>query len=95
MSLNCNEPERLTNEQNQPLDMTRHDCSIGNPFSGQRSIQLRVELATRAQIIGNENDVSINFMVSGINESSTTVADNSALAALQIGARADITIDDG
>ena len=85
-------------DQNQPLDMTRHNCSIGNPFPGTREIQLRVKLEPRNKIIGNEESISINFTVSSINpENSSTIVDNSnfAVAQLMFEARANITIDNG
>ena len=78
--------------------MIRHTCSIGNPFSGPGTIQLRVQLSPRTTIVGNEDRVSINFTVSSINpEDPATVADNSnfAIAQMEIEARADISIDDG
>ena len=98
VSLGCNQPETLFNENNEPLDMTRHDCSIGNPFSGPGSITLRVQFTPRSGIVGNENDLAITFTVSSLNpESPATIADgsNSAISTSSIGARADISIDDG
>ena len=98
VSLRCDEPLPLTDDQNQPLDIIRHACSIGNPFSGPGTIQLRVQLSPRTTIVGNEGQVSINFTVSSINpENPATVADNSnfAIAEMQIEARADISVDDG
>ena len=98
VSLRCNEPLPLTDDQNQPLDIIRHTCSIGNPFSGPGTIQLRVQLSPRTTIVGNEGQVSINFTVSSINpENQATIEDNSnfVIAEMQIEARADISIDDG
>ena len=98
VSLSCSGPEVLVNDQNEPLDMIRHTCSIGNPFSGPGMIQLRVQLTPRSSIMGNEDAVSINFTVSSINpENQATITDNSnfALAQMTIEARADISIDDG
>ena len=87
----------------QLLDMTRHNCSIGNPFIGNpslepRRIQLRVELDPRNEIIGSEEDIFINFTVSSINpENSSTIVDNSNfdVVRLMFEARANISIDDG
>ena len=98
VSLRCDEPLPLTNNQNEPLNMLRHMCSIGNPFSGPGVIRLRVQLTPRNTIIGNEDSVSINFTVSSINpEAPGTISDDSnfAIAQLAIVARADISIDDG
>ena len=78
--------------------MTQYNCFIGNPFSGPGMIQLRVNLEPSDQIIGNENDVSINFTVSSINpENTTTIEDNSNFATveLQFEAKANVTIDNG
>ena len=52
----------------------------------------------RNEIIGNEDDVLVNFTVSSINtENTTTIVDDSNFATirLDIEARANITIDDG
>ncbi len=98
VSLRCDEPLPLTDDQNQPIDMVRHTCSIGNPFSGPGTNRLRVQLSPRTTIIGNEAPVSINFTVTSINpEDPATVADNSnfVIAQMEIVARADISIDDG
>ena len=98
VSLRCEPPEILTDEDNNPLDMTRHNCSIGNPFSGPGSIQLRVELAPHNGIVGNENDVSINFTVSSINpERARNINDGSnfAVAQMAVEALGGVTIDSG
>ena len=98
MSLRCDEPLPLTNDQNEPTGMLRHACSIGNPFSGPGQIRLRVQLSPRNTIVGSEDSVSINFTVSSINpENPSTIVDNSnfAIAQVDIVARADISIDDG
>ena len=84
--------------QNEPIAMTQYNCFIGNPFSGPGMIQLRVNLEPSDQILGNENDVSINFTVSSINpENTTTIEDNSNFATveLQFEAKANVTIDNG
>ena len=78
--------------------MTRHDCSIGNPFSGPGSIRLRVELNPLSGIVGDEADIPFNFSVSSINsENPANIADNSNFVTdtMPIEARADISIDDG
>ena len=88
----------MTSGDNEPLDMTRHNCSIGNPFSGPGSIQLRVELAPQNGIVGNEEDVSINFTVSSINpERLRHINDgsNSAITQMSVEARGSVTIDNG
>ena len=79
--------------------MTRHNCSIGNPFSTPlpRRIQLRVRIDPR-NIFGNEEDILINFTVSSLNpENTTTILDNSNFAVVELNfeARANITIDNG
>ena len=98
VSLGCEPPELLINDNNEPLGMSRHVCSIGNPFSGPGSIRLRVALNPVTGIVGNENDVSINFTVGSINpEMQSTLVDNSnfAIASMSVEARADVSIDDG
>ena len=94
MSLRC--PSEPFSDQ--LLGVTRYSCSIGNPFSGPGRIQLRVELDPHNEIVGNEEDVFINFTVSSINpENSSTIVDNSNFAIVQLmfEARANITIDNG
>ena len=79
-------------------DLIRHNCSVGNPFSGPGMIQLRVNLNIRSGVLGNEGDVSINFSVSSLNsENRSTVIDHSnfAVQELSIEARANISIDNG
>ena len=98
VSLNCAPPEILVGENNEPQDLERHSCSIGNPFSGPGSIRLRVQLNPRVGLVGSENDVSINFTVSSINpEMPANINDNSnfALTQMSVEARADVSIDDG
>ena len=92
VSLRCS-LESLENQQ-----FTRHNCSLGNPFSGPGRIRLRVNLDPRSGIIGNEDDIFINFTVSSINsENVSTIVDNSNFATIQleVEARANITIDNG
>ena len=97
MTLKClTEPLAVGGQQ---LGMTRHNCSIGNPFSTPfpRMINLRVRLEPR-NIIGNEPNALINFTVSSLNpENTTTIVDNSNFAVVQLDfiARANITIDNG
>ena len=85
-------------EENQLIDQTHHSCSIGNPFQGPGSLQLRVQLLPSNDIIGNENDVTLNFTVSSINpENVSTIMDDSNFDSVQLmfEARANITIDNG
>ena len=97
MTLRClTEPLAVGGQQ---LGMTRHNCSIGNPFSTPfpRMIDLRVRLEPR-NIVGNEPNALINFTVSSLNpENMTTIVDNSNFAVVQLNftARANITIDNG
>ena len=88
-----------TDNQTQPFNMmTHYNCSIGNPFSGPGGIRLRVNIEPRDEIIGNENDISINFTVTSINsENQATIADNSNFVVTQLSfeAKAKITIDNG
>ena len=80
------------------MDQTHHSCSIGNPFLGPGSLQLRVQLLPSNDIIGNENDIVINFNVGSINpENSSTILDGSNSDSVQLlfEARANITIDNG
>ena len=77
-------------------DMTRHNCSIGNPFSTP-VIQLRARLEPR-NIVGNEPNALINFTVDSLNpENMTTIEDKSNFEIVQLNftARANITIDNG
>ena len=80
-------------------DMTRHNCSIGNPFSTPSPgiIQLRARLEPR-NIVGNEPNALINFTVDSLNpENMTTIEDKSNFEIVQLNftARANITIDNG
>ena len=80
------------------MDQTHHRCSIGNPFSGPGSLRLRVQLLPGNDIIGDENDVTINFNVDSINpENASTIMDDSNFDSAQLSfeARANITIDNG
>ena len=80
------------------MDQIHHRCSIGNPFQGPGSLQLRVQLLPSNDIIGNENDIIVNFTVSSINpENASAIMDDSNFdsAQLMFEARANITIDNG
>ena len=85
-------------EENQLMEQTLHSCSIGNPFQGPGSLQLRVQLLPSNDVIGNENDVTVNFTVGSVNpENVSAIADNSNFDSIQLmfEARANITIDNG
>ena len=85
-------------ETNQLMDQTHYSCSIGNPFLGPGSLQLRVQLLPSNDIIGNENDIVVNFTVGSVNpENVSTVVDdsNSDSILLLFEARANITVDSG
>lgn len=74
------------------------NCSIGNPFSGQGSIHLRVRLKPSSEIIGSEMDTAVTFVVSSLNsESRSTIDDGSNVDQVVISfeARANISIENG
>ncbi len=80
------------------MDQTHHRCSIGNPFQGPGSLQLRVQLLPSNDVIGNENDVTVNFTVGSVNpENVSAIVDDSNFDDVQLmfEARANITIDNG
>ena len=80
------------------MDQTRHSCSIGNPFLGPGSLQLRVQLLPSNYIIGSEDDIIVNFTVDSINpENVSTIVDDSNFDRVQLmfEARANITADNG
>ena len=98
MSLRCLSEPFV--EQNRSMDQIHHRCSVGNPFSGPGNLWLRVQLLPGNDIIGNENDVAINFNVDSINpENTNTIMDDSNFdsAQLTFEARANniITVDNG
>ena len=85
-------------EQSTLHGLQRHTCSIGNPFTGPGGVRLRVQLRPTNRVVGNEEDVFVNFTVGSINlEDDRTIDDNSNFAVVQLtfDARANITIDDG
>ena len=80
------------------MDQTHHSCSIGNPFQGPGSLQLRVQLLPSNDIIGNENDITVNFTVGSVNpENASTILDDSNFDSIQLmfEAKANVTIDNG
>lgn len=96
MTLRCSTESLSTNGQQRVL--IRYNCSIGNPFSGPGSVNLRLNLKPRNDITGSEDDISIDFMVTSINpEDDATISDNSNFASvqLQFEAKANISIDNG
>lgn len=98
VTLRCVSERLNTGVRSDPLDMIRHNCSIGNPFSGPGMVQLRVNLNIRSGVLGNEGNVLINFTVSSLNpDNRSTIIDNSnfAVQELSFEARANISIDNG
>ena len=79
----------------QGQELTRHNCSIGNPLPGGLGLIVRVDLQPRPEIIGNEGSIALEFSVDSVNSDPVgDRGDNMVLVTIEVDAQADVFLDE-
>lgn len=94
LSLSCPDDQRVNMEVD-GVDTTFVTCSIGNPLRGPGStLRVATTFNLQANLVGNEDDISIGFSVQSVNvEAPGNDVNNMAGGSVQFNAIADITLD--